>query len=139
MSDEGDTPPPHRSDAGVDLFARWQRDLDRSIRELRNLVEQIDARLQDGRMALNKHEEQIGALAKDLAGTDIEALALRNRIEVLEKREDRRSEREISETSGIATRIKETAILAAVAGMVGGVGLFLWWLLVLYVKAGASP
>lgn len=138
MSDDGDTPPPHRS-GDSDMFARWQRELDRSIRELRNVVDQIDARLQDGRMALNKHEEQINALAKDLAGTDIEALAHRNRIEALEKREDRRSEREINATSGIGPKAKETIILTGIGAVTLGAIGFLGWLLVLYVKAGATP
>lgn len=154
---DSDTPPPRRtkSDAEIrlpidpDWFHEFRRETKKGITEIKRDMNAQERQIQDVRLNSFKHDEQIRVLASDLAETDQEVGQVSSRVTYLEKVETGRAEAEriAQETQAkqieaqersLMTKIRDTAVLSVVAGLIGGLGLFIWFLFTLFVKKDQS-
>lgn len=109
-------------------FHEWRRDNNREFKAMRKELIAFEARLQDSRYVIQKHNDQIGALITGMADTD-------RRLKSVEDVERIRASDEARDSKSTWTDVKKTALLAAVGSFVAGAGLFIWHLVSLYAKA----
>lgn len=146
MTDDGETPPPRRvhTEHGLsvpidlDYLHEWRRENKRDNKALSEKVILINERLIEGNFKLEKHDEQIKALAIDLAESDRKADTHHQRIYNLEGLEALRSRlldaAETAEAKSRWNKFVDSMISQAGVVVIGVIGAAVYIIAKIYFK-----
>ncbi len=110
-------------------FHEFRQDVKYSLKELKLDVSQVKDSVQDHRLDIVKHSEQIEAIAKDMFQTDKHLEFVDNRVVALEKKAGDESAVNRAVRSGWGVKIMDGAAgQLGTALIIGAAALFLWLL-----------